>query len=123
MDDAIREGLKALGYYEPTIDFDLRPPPKKGRQVLIARVSPGEPVLIGGTNVILRGGARTDRDYLDLLSTRPKNGTVLNHGDYDHFKKELTSVSLRKGYFDSQFDKSQLGIALDRHHGLLGYRL
>lgn len=22
---------------------------------------------------------------------------------------------LRKGYFDSQFDKSQLGIALDRH--------
>lgn len=57
VDDAIREGLKALGYYEPTIDFDLRPPPKKGRQVLIARVSPGEPVLIGGTNVILRGGA------------------------------------------------------------------
>jgi outer membrane translocation and assembly module TamA len=41
VDDAIREGLKALGYYEPTIDFDLRPPPKKGRQVLIARVSAG----------------------------------------------------------------------------------
>ena len=71
-------------------------------------------MLIGGTNVILRGGARTDRDYLDLLSTRPKIGTVLNHGDYDHFKKELTSVSLRKGYFDSQFNKSQLGIALAR---------
>ena len=33
VDDAIREGLKALGYYEPTIDFDLRPPPTKGRQV------------------------------------------------------------------------------------------
>ena len=31
--------------------------------MLIARVSPGEPVLIGGTNVVLRGGARTDRDY------------------------------------------------------------
>ena len=114
VDDAIREGLKALGYYEPTIDFDLRPPPAKGRQVLIARVSPGEPVLIGGTNVVLRGGARTDRDYLDLLSERPKVGTVLNHGDYDHFKKSLTSVSLRKGYFDSQFNKSQLGVALGR---------
>lgn len=43
VDDAIREGLKALGYYEPTIDFDLRPPPAKGRQVLITRVPPGEP--------------------------------------------------------------------------------
>lgn len=32
VDDAIREGLKALGYYEPTIDFDLRPPPARGRQ-------------------------------------------------------------------------------------------
>ena len=35
VDDAIREGLKALGYYEPTIDFDLRPPPKKGRRCLL----------------------------------------------------------------------------------------
>jgi translocation and assembly module TamA len=56
VDDAIREGLKALGYYEPTIDFDLRPPPKKGRQVLIARVSAGEPVRIGGTNVVRAAG-------------------------------------------------------------------
>ena len=55
--------------------------------MLIARVSAGEPVRIGGTNVVLRGGARTDRDYLDLLSTRPKIGTVLNHGDYDISKK------------------------------------
>lgn len=32
VDDAIREGLKALGYFEPTIDFELRPPPAKGRR-------------------------------------------------------------------------------------------
>ena len=115
VDDAIREGLKALGYYEPTIDFDLKPPPEKGRQVLLVRVTPGEPVRIGGTDVILRGGARDDRDYLDLLKKRPKIGTVLNHSDYDGFKKDLTSVALRKGYFDSEFKKSQLGIALDRH--------
>ena len=115
VDDAIREGLKALGYYEPTIDFELKPPPAKGRQVLLAKVTPGEPVRIGGTDVILRGGARTDSDYLDLLKTRPKIGTVLNHGDYDHFKGSLTSVALRKGYFDSEFNKSQLGVAVDRH--------
>lgn len=78
VDDAIREGLKALGYYEPTIKFDLLPPPAKGRQVLIAVVTPGQPVLIGGTEVILRGGARTDKDYLALLKTRPAIGTVLN---------------------------------------------
>ena len=70
---------------------------------------------IGGTDVILRGGTSDDRDYLDLLKKRPKIGTVLNHGDYDGVLKDLSSVALRKGYFYSEFNKSQLGVALDRH--------
>ncbi|EOC1425315.1 autotransporter assembly complex protein TamA [Cronobacter dublinensis] len=115
VDDAIREGLKALGYYEPTIDFELREPPAGGRrQVLLARVNPGEPVRIGATNVILRGGARDDKEYLALLKKRPAVGTVLNHNDYDSFKKGLTSVALRRGYFDSEYKKSQLGVSVER---------
>lgn len=114
VDDAIRSGLRALGYYEPTIEFELRPPPEKGRQVLLARVSAGEPVLIGGTDVVLRGGARTDRDYLDLLKEKPAIGSVLNHSDYTRFKSSLTRVALRKGYFDSEFNKSQLGVSVER---------
>lgn len=115
VDDAIRKGLRALGYYEPDITFDLQPPPSQGRQVLIAKVTPGEPVKIGGTAVILRGGARTDKDYLALLKKRPAIGTVLNHEDYENFKKSLTTEALRKGYFDSDFKKSQLGVSLARH--------
>ncbi|EGT5711709.1 autotransporter assembly complex protein TamA [Cronobacter dublinensis subsp. dublinensis] len=115
VDDAIRKGLKALGYYEPTIDFELREPPTGGRrQVLLARVNPGEPVRIGATNVILRGGARDDKEYLALLKKRPAVGTVLNHNDYDSFKKGLTSVALRRGYFDSEYKKSQLGVSVER---------
>jgi len=115
VDDAIRQGLKALGYYEPTINFTLRPaPPEGGRQVLIADVTPGEPILIGGTDVVLSGGAKTDENYLDLLKTLPKVGTVLNQGEYDTFKKGLTSLALSEGYFDSEFLKSQLGISLAR---------
>ncbi|WP_280137691.1 POTRA domain-containing protein, partial [Escherichia coli] len=87
VDDAISEGLKALGYYQPTIEFDLRPPPQQGRQVLIAKVTPGVPVLIGGTAVVLRGGARTDQDYLNMLDTRPALGTALNQGDSENFQK------------------------------------
>ncbi|ALB64151.1 Uncharacterized protein YtfM precursor [Cronobacter condimenti 1330] len=115
VDDAIRNGLKALGYYEPTIDFELREPPPGGRrQVLLAHVNPGEPVRIAATDVILRGGARDDRAYLDLLKKRPAIGTVLNHHDYDSFKKGLTSVALRRGYFDSEYKKSQLGVSVER---------
>ncbi|EOE6859517.1 autotransporter assembly complex protein TamA [Cronobacter dublinensis] len=115
VDDAIRKGLNALGYYEPTIDFELREPPAGGRrQVLLARVNPGEPVRIGAANVILRGGARDDKEYLALLKKRPAVGTVLNHNDYDSFKKGLTSVALRRGYFDSEYKKSQLGVSVER---------
>ena len=51
VDDAIREGLKALGYYQPTIEFDLRPPPKKGAAGIDRQSHAGMPVLIGGTDV------------------------------------------------------------------------
>ncbi len=50
-----------------------------------------------------------------MLDTRPAIGTVLNQGDYENFKKSLTSIALRKGYFDSEFTKAQLGIALGLH--------
>ncbi len=115
VDDAIRKGLKALGYYEPTIDFELREPPAGVAVRCCWRASnPGEPVRIGATNVILRGGARDDKEYLALLKKRPAVGTVLNHNDYDSFKKGLTSVALRRGYFDSEYKKSQLGVSVER---------
>lgn len=114
--DAVKEGLKALGYYEPQIDFELLPPPEGGkRQVLLARVTPGEPVKIAGETVILRGGARTDEDYQALVRNgKPKLGTVLNHGDYEKFKSSLSNMALRKGYFDGDYRKSQLGVSVER---------
>lgn len=114
--DAVKEGLKALGYYEPQIDFELQPPPAGGkRQVLLAKVTPGEPVKIAGETVILRGGARTDEDYQKLVRDgKPKLGTVLNHSDYDRFKSSLSNMALRKGYFDGDYRKSQLGVSVER---------
>ncbi|OON41816.1 hypothetical protein BTJ39_01255 [Izhakiella australiensis] len=114
--EAIKQGLKALGYYEPDISFQLSPPPAGGkRQVLHARVNPGTPVRIAGTTVIIRGGARQDEDFQKLVSTgQPKKGTILNHGTYDNFKSSLNNLSLRKGYFDAQYLKSELGVSVPR---------
>ncbi|WP_158785196.1 autotransporter assembly complex family protein [Pantoea sp. BAV 3049] len=114
--EAVKEGLKALGYYEPTIEFELQPPPEGGkRPVLLTKVTPGEPVKLAGETVIFRGGASKDPDYLALRSTgRGKIGKVLNHGDYDSFKSSLSNMALRKGYFDADYTKSQLGVSVDR---------
>ncbi|MFG1173251.1 autotransporter assembly complex family protein [Erwiniaceae bacterium CAU 1747] len=113
---AVKEGLKALGYYEPQIDFELLPPPAKGgRPVLIAKVTPGEPVKIAGETIILRGGARTDSDMQQLVRDgKPRIGSVLNHGKYDSFKSSLSGLALRKGYFDGEYLKSELGVSVER---------
>jgi translocation and assembly module TamA len=114
VDEAIRQGLRALGYYDPTITFDLQERPAPARSVLIANVVPGEPVLIAGVDVVLQGGAKTDPDYLALVRRdNPKIGSILNHGDFDNFTRSLTNLALRRGYFDANMIKSQLGVAAE----------
>ncbi|WP_373855377.1 POTRA domain-containing protein, partial [Lonsdalea populi] len=63
---AIRQGLRALGYYDPEIDFQLLPAVNGGRPVLMVKVSPGEPVKIAGVDVDIEGHARNDEDFLKL---------------------------------------------------------
>jgi translocation and assembly module TamA len=116
VNEAVRQGVKALGYYQPTIDFTLDDRPGLSRQVLHAKVNPGKPVRIAGNNIVLKGGALTDEDYLTLVKQgRPAIGEILNHGKYDRFKNSLTSLALRKGYFDADMLESQLGVAVDLH--------
>ncbi|WP_130832030.1 autotransporter assembly complex protein TamA [[Erwinia] mediterraneensis] len=114
--EAIKEGLRALGYYEPDIDFESRPAPAAGgRPVLIARVTPGPPVKIGGSTIVVRGEARDDPDYQEWVKQgRPAVGSQLNHGDYSKFKNGFSNLALRNGYFDGDFKTSQLGVSVER---------
>ncbi len=116
VDNAVREGLRALGYYSPTINFDLKPTANGECDVLTARITPGEPVKIAGVNVILRGDPRQNSDYWQwVTNAKPAQGTVLNHGAYDRFKNGFSSLARRKGYFDAEFCKSQLGVSPERY--------
>lgn len=116
VDNAVREGLRALGYYSPTINFIFKPAVKGNRDVLIARILPGKPVKIVGVNVILHAEARQDSDYCQWISDgKTALGTILNHGAYDRFKNGFSSLALRKGYFDAKFRKSQLSVVPSRY--------
>lgn len=84
--------------------------------MLIARVTPGQPVKIAGSTIIVTGQAKNDADYKNWIAQgRPKVGTVLNHGQYDKFKSGFTNLALRNGYFDGEFEKSELGVSVARH--------
>ncbi|NPE59936.1 outer membrane protein assembly factor [Dickeya dadantii] len=116
VDEAIRKGLRALGYYDPEIRFEFIPSQGRGRPVLKVTVKPGEPVKIAGSSIAIRGGAQSDEDYQKLVRQhRPVEGSILNHGAYDDFKSQLSTLSMRKGYFDGRFNKSQLGVMPSTH--------
>ncbi|WP_318841855.1 autotransporter assembly complex family protein [Dickeya chrysanthemi] len=116
VDEAIRKGLRALGYYDPDIRFEFIPAQGRGRPVLKVSVTPGEPVKIAGSSIAIRGEAQQDDDYQQLVrQRRPAVGSLLNHGAYDDFKNELGTLSMRKGYFDGHFSNSQLGVMPSTH--------
>lgn len=110
----IRLGLRALGYYQPTINFTTQPA-RDGRATVVAHVKPGVPVRLAKVHVELNGAARTDREFQRIYRRQPKPGEVLDHGVYENFKHDLANLGLRKGYFDAEFTKSQLGVAVERH--------
>lgn len=108
LESEIKKGLRALGYYNPTFSYDV---PEKGNQ-LIVTVDAGDPILIEQTDVNITGQGAQDKDYINILDTDlPKKGSILNHGEYDSFKKKLQSVALRKGYFDADMTKHQLAVS------------
>lgn len=114
---AIAEGLRSLGYYQPMIDFEFRPARSfLCRPMLIAKVTAGEAIKIANTTIILRGNARYDKDYQQLIhDSKSVIGAVLNHGKYDIFKERFNRLALHKGYFDGDFRKSELAVSVDHH--------
>lgn len=116
VDKAIRQGLRPLGYYQPTIEFTYQEKKPPERSVLTAIVSPGQPILVEGVNVVLEGAAKDDPAYAKMIKAdTPKKGTILNHADYESFKNGFSSLAVRKGYFDAEMLKSQLGVSLEQH--------
>ncbi|AKJ41050.1 autotransporter assembly complex protein TamA [Pragia fontium] len=116
VDETIRKGLRAKGYYNPEIQFDVSQPAFALKPVLTATVIKGEPVRIEETHISITGQGKDDERYISLLKTDvPAKGTILDHGAYDNFKSALTGLAIRRGYFDANLEKSQLGVAADLH--------
>lgn len=113
--EAIDKGLRAYGYYQSEVEFELNPKGNSAKGSLIAKVTLGEPVKIADTEVLLLGGAKQDKSFQDLLKKQPKAGTILNHETYDNYKDDLQKLALNRGYFDADFQQSRLEVMPSTH--------
>lgn len=101
--EAIDKALRAEGYYNSTVSYQLESKKNSAKPVLIANVALGTAVKIAGIDVDILGQAKTDPAFEKLEQDVPKVGTILNHGTYDSYKSSLQTLALKRGYFDADF--------------------
>jgi translocation and assembly module TamA len=101
-DVKLRNALEALGYYryvlQKSLDFG-----GSGCWHATFAVELGEPVRLRQVNVVVSGDA-SDDDWISQQSWlhRPVAGAVLNHGDYEKFKRFMVNAVRSRGYFEAE---------------------
>ncbi len=107
----IRNALKALGYYEPEIDWDVsRPEDIEAPAQLVLSVVPGEPVRVQSRTVKINGPAAEDWEFNPNLPSQPAVGDVLNHGQYNALRQTIQNTASRLGYFNGRFETRRLAV-------------
>ncbi|MGR9052229.1 MAG: autotransporter assembly complex protein TamA [Gammaproteobacteria bacterium] len=108
-DKEIGTALRALGRYHPSIDKKLEFTESCWRAEF--DIEPGPPVVLSKVDVKVVGAAEEDRAFDKLLAASPlKQGRILNHGDYEKVKQNLTSLALEHGYIDGDFTRKTLRV-------------
>ena len=101
--DEAREGLRALGYYEPA-SVAVTLGQRDGCPHATVSVSPGEPVLVAAVDMRLEGTGSEDEAfaaYVDAL--RPVVGEVLDHGVYEEARRSIERYAAEHGYLEGTF--------------------
>ncbi|PMH42549.1 hypothetical protein BCU68_14010 [Vibrio sp. 10N.286.49.B3] len=110
LETTITEALQALGYYHADIQFSV----SDDKRRLTVNVESGAPVVIYELDIIIRGEAEKDIDFLNLIATTPlRVGAELNHSYYDALKSGLRNIALQKGYFEGNYTMSRLEVSPD----------
>lgn len=108
IEEAVRKGLMAIGYYSPSINMALD---ERYPHQLNIVVDSGPPVRVRSLKVDLNGDAHKDRAFKRLLKKQPlKEGGTMNDGQYESLKAQLNDLALARGYFDSQLSQHQVRV-------------
>lgn len=112
-DAKLRDALEALGYYRyqsrKKLSFD-----DASCWSATFDVELGEPVRLRNVSIVI-GGAAADDAWISQQSWlyRPTAGSILNHGEYERYKKWLVAAVQSRGYFEAQLSRSAVTVDAD----------
>jgi len=116
IEDNISKALKALGYYQPDIQFTIA----EDLSALTVNVTPGAVTLIEQSLLDILGEAKNDEDFAKLVAqSQLKVGMPLNHSHYDAYKSSLRNLAMQKGYFDGKFVATTLKVAPEHQQAFI----
>ncbi|WP_337878746.1 autotransporter assembly complex family protein [Rheinheimera sp.] len=114
----VKTAARALGYYRVDVSTELNESGKKPR--LLIKVVPGDAARFKEVQVTLLGEAKNDADFAALIKQHaPKVNHRVHHGRYENLKKQLTSLAIRKGYFQAKLTQQELAVAPALGQGFL----
>ncbi len=108
------EATEAMGFFNAKLDME---PVRQGAcWVLSLKVQTGLPVRVEQSNVKLVGEGQSFFAFRNVLDEYPYNpGDVFISQGYEDFKKGLTRVATRYGFFDAKFKQRQVQVNVDEH--------
>ncbi len=110
--EALISALKALGYYQPSIQLTYN---KDKPKTLSIDINAGLPVIVRAVKITLNGDAQSDKAFKRLIKQQPLTvGEVLNDGLYESLKTSLTSLALSRGYFNAELSRHQIRVSPQR---------
>lgn len=101
--DQASKALRALGYYNPVVEWQVEEGEDDKLALLSLEITPGDPVRIKSRTVEIRGAAASDPGFADDLPAHPAQGDILNHGDYTNLRNTFQTRARVRGYFDGRY--------------------
>ncbi|NWO05180.1 MAG: outer membrane protein assembly factor [Alteromonadaceae bacterium] len=100
--EQVKNALKALGYYQPELDWRISE--EEGQPAGLAiTVVPGEPIRVRSRVVVIDGPPGAREDLLPAVPALLQPGEVVHHGQYDAMRTAIANRASRLGYFDGEF--------------------
>lgn len=110
----IRRALEPFGYYRVEVDAALRETEKGW--LARYRIQPGPQINISQLRVELRGDARDDQAFKNLIGDLPiREGAPLLHQRYEQAKNQLRNLAAERGYFDARLEQHRVEVDLQTY--------
>lgn len=106
--------LQPFGYYEPTIQTDLKL--VNGSWHAVFQINLGEPVRVHDIHFTLTGPGENDPALHALATLFPlKKGDIFVHPLYEQGKKALLSKTMQNGYLKAHFIAHRVEVDVEKH--------